>query len=81
MQLELTDEEIRRVPIGNQKDDDMLLIEYQCLKGKAAECGVNDWMSKIDFDLTYEENISLIEKQATQGDEKPTLREIAHEIR
>lgn len=78
MQTQLTRDEIRRVPIGNQNNDDMSLIEYEMLKGKANRCGVRDWLSAIDFDLTYEENISLLEKQATQGQNKPTMRELAH---
>ena len=78
IQTQLTRDEIRRVPIGNQNNDDMSLIEYEMLKGKANRCGVNDWLSAIDFDLTYEENISLLEKQATQGRKKPTMRELAH---
>ena len=78
IQTQLTRDEIRRVPIGNQNNDDMSLIEYEMLKGKANRCGVRDWLSAIDFDLTYEENISLLEKQATQGRNKPTMRELAH---
>jgi len=78
MQVPLTDNEVRMLPVGNQNTDDMSMIEYEMLKGRAAEVGVNNWLSVIDTSLMYEENMWLIEKNGVCGERKPTMRELAH---
>jgi len=67
-QARLTDEEIRRLPIGNQNDDDPTLIEWQCVKGAAVYYDVTDWTAKVDTSLTYSENIDLMVAKGTRFD-------------
>lgn len=78
-QARLTSHEISRLPMGNQYDDNLTLIEWQVVKGAAVFHEVEDWTSKIDTSLTYEENVSLMEKygHAESGSSGPTMRDLA----
>ena len=70
-QATLTEEEIGRfIPLGNQNNDRLTLIELQCIKAYAIEYGVQDWTSKVDQDLTYEENIELMKSEGTKSTEE-----------
>jgi len=71
-QATLTKSEIAKLPIGNQNNDKMTLIEYQCIKAAAIKYSVTDWIQKTDTSLTYEENIDRMRKQGNQR----TMREI-----
>jgi hypothetical protein len=79
-QARLTDDEIARLPTGNQHSDDPTIIEWQCVKAAAIHYGVRDWTAKADSTLTHEENVSLMEQYGTENNET-TVREMAHTIR
>lgn len=64
-QARLTDQEIRRLPMGNQHTK-WNVIRWQCVKAVAVEYGVTDWTAKVDSDLTYEENMDLMRDRGDQ---------------
>lgn len=76
-QARLTDQEIARLPMGNQHTN-WNVVRWQCVKAAALEYGVLDWTSKVDTSLTYEENIALMENRATQNG-GPTMRQMIYE--
>ena len=62
-QATLTDSEINRLNTTNQfGKDGLTVVEYQAIKGKAISNGITDWTSKVDSNLSYHENLSLMEK-------------------
>ncbi|AGM11947.1 hypothetical protein DNAM5_88 [Haloarcula californiae tailed virus 1] len=67
-QARLTDSEILRLPMGNQNDDNLTLIQWQCVKAAAVYYEVTDWTSKVDTSLTMDENIDLMQKKGTNLD-------------
>jgi len=67
-QARLTDDEIRRLPMGNQHDDNLTLIQWQVVKGAAVYYEVTDWTSKVDTSLGLSENVNLMEKYGTNMD-------------
>ncbi|AGM11700.1 hypothetical protein HCTV5_91 [Halovirus HCTV-5] len=67
-QARLTDDEIRRLPMGNQNDDNLTLIQWQVVKGAAVYYEVTDWTSKVDTSLGLSENVNLMEKYGTNMD-------------
>lgn len=78
-QVELTQHEQRRLPLGNQytSRETKPIMCWQAVKAAAIKYGVTDWTAKIDSALTYEENIELMRKSATnikQGG--PTVKEL-----
>lgn len=77
----LTDDEKRRLPIGNQHDNDSTLIEWQCVKAAAMYYSVTDWTSRVDTSLTYEENIDLMAQFGTDLESRggATLKDLAAE--
>lgn len=75
-QSTLTSQEMASLPIGNQHTSHPTLIEWQCVKGAAIESGVRDWLAQVDRTLTYEENVTLMQKKGTKGDEGRTMREL-----
>ncbi|AGC34463.1 hypothetical protein HVTV-2_gp94 [Haloarcula virus HVTV-2] len=82
-QARLTDDEIRRLPMGNQHDDNLTLIQWQVVKGAAVYYEVTDWTSKIDTSLGLSENVNLMEKYGTNMDAAGgrTLKDAAAEER
>lgn len=72
-QLELSEHEISRLPIGNQHSSDLSIIDWQCVKGAASYYGVQDWTSKVDSTLTKQENVSLMEAYGTENN-RTTIR-------
>lgn len=81
-QSTLTESEIERLPMGNQNTK-WNVIRWQAVKGAAEFYEVNDWTSKVDPELTYEENIAIMAKYGTNREANggPTMREVAPEIR
>jgi len=75
-QATLTDEEIYRAATTNQNGNyGHTVVELQAIKGVAMSYGIDDWLSYVDPELTYEENMSIIENEA-----KPTMKmEMARE--
>lgn len=63
-QARLTESEIRRLPMGNQNTK-WNVIRWQAVKGAARYYEVSDWTSKIDPELSYEENIALMADRGT----------------
>lgn len=79
-QATLTNHEISRLRTTNQHGNDgFTVIEAQCIKGAAMKYGVSDWTSKVDHELTYEENINLMRKKSTTGGQ--TMRELGAKVR
>lgn len=78
-QARLTDDEIRHLPMGNQNDDELTLIEWQCVKAAAMYYEVTDWTSKVDTSLSYGENIDLMAQHGTNMDVAggATLKDLA----
>lgn len=71
-QAKLTDREIERAATTNQNGDyGHTIIELQVIKGVAMHYGIDDWLSYVDPQLTYEENVSIIESECA-----PTSKEI-----
>ena len=70
-QARLTRHERKRLPLGNQYTSIRRkpIMCWQAIKGAAVEEGVNDWTSRVDPTLTYEENIDLM-RQAGISREK-----------
>jgi hypothetical protein len=66
-QAPLSSYERRRLPLGNQHDDDLTLIEWQVVKAAAQYFGVTDWTSKVDTSLSYRENVKRMERIGTSG--------------
>lgn len=79
-QSRLTSSEKRRVRFGNQFTDELSLVELWSLKGYAEYKGVQDWTAHIDSSLTYEENLSLLDRYATR-DTSQTMRQLAARLR
>jgi len=77
-QTKLTKYERKRLSarnaVGNQNNNKLTIIEWQCVKGAALHYGVTDWIAKADSTLTKGENVSLMEQRATRNGSK-TLRE------
>lgn len=69
-QSRLTRMEMRRLPMGNQHTK-WNLIRWQVVKGYAEHFGVRDWTSRVDPELTMEENCRLMAR-----DEHMTTREM-----
>lgn len=63
--------------LGNQNDDRLTIVEWQCVKGAARYYGVTDWLAKIDTTLTKDENVGLMKRHGTENNETP-LREMEH---
>jgi hypothetical protein len=65
--------------MGNQNDDELTLIEWQCVKAAAVYYEVTDWTSKVDTSLTYEENIDRMAQLGTNMDAAggATLKDLA----
>lgn len=78
-QARLNEHEISRLPMGNQHTQ-WNTIRWQCVKAAAIYYGVTDWTSKVDSSLTYEENITLMSKYATQNTDT-TVREMKPAMR
>lgn len=69
-QATLTDREIQRAVTTNQNGDyGHTVIELQVIKGVAMSHGINDWLSYVDPELTYEENMDIIETETN-----PTMK-------
>lgn len=81
-QAELTKSEIRRLPMGNQNTK-WNVIRWQAVKGAAVFYDVTDWTSKVDPDLSYNENIALMAQHGTNtaANGGPTMREMAPEMK
>ena len=79
-QIQLSQSEKRRLRYGNQFSDELSLVELWSLKGYAEEKGVPDWTAHIDSSLSYEENISLFDRNATRNTTQ-TMRELAPRLR
>ncbi len=63
-QATLTDSEMNRLNTTNQfGSDGLTVIQWQSVKGKAISNGITDWTSKVDGELSYHENMSLMEMQ------------------
>lgn len=63
-QASLTGREIQKLNTTNQHGDDGLtIIQWQAVKAKAIENGVEDWTMKVDSNLTYRENMALMEEE------------------
>lgn len=74
-QVELTEHEKSRLPMGNQNTSSPTLIQWQVIKGAAAHFGVQDWTAKVDWTLTVEENITLMERAGSKN-AKTSLRNL-----
>lgn len=69
-QATLTDREIQRATTTNQNGNyGHTVVELQAIKGVAMSYGIDDWLSYVDPELTYEENMSIIENEAN-----PTMK-------
>jgi len=82
-QAPLTDHEIRRLPMGNQNTK-WNVIRWQVVKGAAMFFDVNDWTSKVDASLSYEENVAIMAKHGLNkeiGGGGQTMRELAPEAK
>lgn len=64
-QANLTEYEVQCLPMGNQNDDNLTLIQWQVVKGAAKYHDVTDWTSKVDTSLGLSENVNLMEKHGT----------------
>lgn len=53
------------MPMGNQYDDNLTLLQWKTVKGAAIYYGVSDWVSKVDTTLSLDENIRLMEIHGT----------------
>lgn len=63
-QATLTDREIQRATTTNQNGNyGHTVVELQAIKGVAMSYGIDDWLSYVDPELTYEENMSIIENK------------------
>lgn len=63
-QATLTDREIEKIPTTNQNGENgFTVVEAQCIKAAAIKYEVNDWISKVDSKLTYEENIEIMKNE------------------
>lgn len=77
-QARLTDEEIARLPTGNQHSDEPTVIEWQVVKGVAIQHGVPDWTAHVDSSLTIDENIDIVRQRSVDPRAGPTLRELPY---
>lgn len=76
-QVELTDDELRRLPLGNQYTarHRKPVMCWQAVKAAALYYEVSDWISIVDAKLTYEENIELLRRRGTYGaDAGPSMK-------
>lgn len=63
-QATLTGHEINRLKTRNQHGDTGLTtVQWQAIKAKAIKNHITDWTSKVDGELSYHENLSLIDKE------------------
>lgn len=63
-QATLTESEIRKATTTNQHGDyGHTVIELQAIKAAAIEYGVNDWLSYVDPEITYGENIDIMREE------------------
>jgi hypothetical protein len=65
--------------VGNQNNQKLSIVEWQCVKGAAMYYGVRDWKAKADSTLTAEENVSLMEQYGTRNN-RTTMRKMKSEI-
>jgi len=72
-QATLTKREIERATTTNQNGDyGYTIIELQCIKGAALKYGIDDWLSYVDPEITYEENIGILKEKGN-----PTNKQIS----
>ncbi len=64
-QATLTEYEKKQLPMGNQNSNLPTIIEYQVIKAAAIKYDVVDWVSKVDPQLTYEENVELMKREGS----------------
>lgn len=67
-QARLTEHEQSRLPLGNQYTErrEKPVMSWQCVKAAAVHYEVQDWTSRVDPELTYQENIELMRKRGTR---------------
>jgi len=81
-QAQLTKQEISRLPMGNQHTK-WNIIRWQVVKGAAMYYEVPDWTSKVDTDLSCDENVALMAQKGTnvEANGGKTMRKLAPEMR
>jgi hypothetical protein len=80
-QKELTKDEIRRLPMGNQHTK-WNVIKWQVVKAAAHYYEVSDWTSIADSSLTHGENVALMAQNGTNFEATggKTMREMESEF-
>lgn len=65
--------------VGNQNNQKLSIVGWQCIKGAALYYGVRDWKAKADSTLTVDENVSLMEQYGTRNN-RTTIRKMKPQV-